>query len=87
IRLGGIETELNGNEGLMIRKGAMQNEIKNITQEERSSRLRLEKETKVESMKIQSKKWAALIIAQVMMKKAMRKYEEERQPGVIKEAE
>lgn len=83
-RLEDIEDEM---DNLKENRGGILKEIENIQQEEESSSLRLEKETRLQLLKNNAEKWTVLTIAMTMMKQAIRKYEQERQPGVIKEAE
>ena len=80
------DIEMNLDE-LKERKGGTQTDIRNIWQEEASSVLRLEKEAKMQLLKNLAEEWAILTIAKTMMENAIKKYEQERQPDIIKGAE
>lgn len=49
--------------------------------------MRMEKTVKMQKLKKNSDEWSILTLARTIMGKAIEKYEQERQPGVIKEAQ
>ena len=49
--------------------------------------MRMSKTAKLQKLKKKSQEWSILILARTIMRKAIEKYEKERQPGVIKEAQ
>ena len=67
--------------------GAMQREIKALMGEEESSRLRMERNVLLEQINGHAREWAKLTLAQNLLNEARRKFERERQPGVVRHAE
>ena len=68
-------------------RGAMQREVKALVGEEESSRLRMERNILLEQIKGHARDWARLTLAQNLLNDARRKFERERQPGVVRHAE
>ena len=68
-------------------RGAMQREIKALMGEEESSRLRMERNVLLEQINGHAREWAKLTLAQNLLNEARRKFERERQPGVVRHAE
>jgi uncharacterized protein YhaN len=68
-------------------RGGINTEIKQIEQQEEASKLRMERNIKLKQLQEKSKDWAILILAKTIIRKAIEKYERERQPGVIKESQ
>ena len=68
-------------------RGAMQREVKALVGEEESSRLRMERHVLQEQIKSHAREWARLTLAQNLLEEARRKFERERQPGVVRHAE
>jgi uncharacterized protein YhaN len=68
-------------------RGGINNEIKQIEQQEKASKLRMEKNVKLQQLQEKSKEWAILILAKTIIRRSIEKYEQERQPGVIKESQ
>ena len=68
-------------------RGAMQREVKALVGEEESSRLRMERNVLLEQIKGHARDWARLTLAQNLLNDARRKFERERQPGVVRHAE
>ena len=68
-------------------RGGIAKEIEQIERREEGSSLRMKKTVKMQKLKKKSEEWSTLILAKTIMKKAVEKYEKERQPGVIKEAQ
>ena len=65
----------------------MQREVKALVGEEESSRLRMERHVLQEQIKSHAREWARLTLAQNLLEEARRKFERERQPGVVRHAE
>ena len=72
---------------LRERRGGITKEIEQIERREEGSSLRMEKAVKMQELKKKSDEWAILTLARTIMRKAIEKYEKEKQPGVIKEAQ
>jgi uncharacterized protein YhaN len=68
-------------------RGGIAKEIEQIERREEGSSLRMEKTVKMQKLKKKSDEWSILILARTIMEKAIEKYEQERKPGVIKEAQ
>lgn len=83
-RLEEIENNLSE---LMEKRGGIAKEIEQIERREEGSSLRVEKTVKMQKLKKKSEEWSILTLARTIMGKAIVKYEQERQPGVIKEAQ
>ncbi len=83
-RLSAIESAL---ESLNDEKGSIRNQIRQLEGDNEGSKLRLELETLKEELNEKSREWATYSIAQYILSKAMDKYEKERQPAVITEAQ
>lgn len=67
-------------------RGGIAKEIEQIEQREQGSSLRIGKTVKVQKLKEKSEEWSVLILARTIMRKAIEKYEQERQPEIIKKA-
>jgi len=83
-RLEEIENNLSE---LREKRGGIAKEIEQIERREKGSFLRMRKTAKLQKLKKKSEEWSILILARTIMQKAIEKYEKERQPGVIKEAQ
>ncbi|PKP54621.1 MAG: hypothetical protein CVT90_00310 [Candidatus Altiarchaeales archaeon HGW-Altiarchaeales-3] len=83
-RLEEIENNLSE---LREKRGGIAKEIEQIERREEGYSLRMEKTVKMQKLKKKSEEWSMLILARNIMGKAIEKYEQERQPGVIKEAQ
>ena len=68
-------------------RGAIQREIQALMGEEESSRLRMERNILLEQISGHAREWAKLTLAQNLLEEARRKFERERQPGVVRHAE
>lgn len=86
-----LEDELNDIERnlstLREDRGANREEIRQIERRKEGSSLRMERAVKLEKLKKMADRWSVLILAQAVLNKAIEKYERERQPEVIKEAQ
>ena len=67
--------------------GAIQTRLKDLTSEEDSSRLRLERHRLSEELQGHARDWAVRTIAESLIRQAQSKFEKERQPDVIRHAE
>ena len=67
--------------------GGIAKEIEQIERKEEGSSLRMRKTVNMQKLKKKSDEWSILTLARTIMGKAIEKYEQERQPGVIKEAQ
>ncbi|MCD4844613.1 MAG: AAA family ATPase [Methanosarcinales archaeon] len=68
-------------------RGAIHNKIEQLEHHEEGSKFRMEREIQKEQLHNRSRNWAALVIAQEILNKAIEIYEKERQPAVIIEAQ
>ncbi|NPE29425.1 AAA family ATPase [Methanococcoides sp. SA1] len=76
-----------GLESLSNEKGSIRNQIRQLEGYNEGSALRLELESLKEGLNERSREWATYSVAQHILSKAMEKYERERQPDVITEAQ
>jgi uncharacterized protein YhaN len=83
----GLEEIENNLSELREKRGGIDERIKQIERREEGSSLRVEKTVKMQKLKKKSEEWSILTLARTIMGKAIEKYEQERQPGVIKEAQ
>ena len=74
-------------EELSTNRGSFQAELERLVGEEESSRLRMERNVLLEQIKGHARDWARLTLAQNLLNEARRKFERERQPGVVRHAE
>ena len=74
-------------EELSTDRGSFQAELERLVSEEESSRLRMERNVLLEQIKGHARDWARLTLAQNLLNEARRKFERERQPGVVRHAE
>ena len=86
-----LEEELDLTQGrrddLSNERGSIQNELAGLVSEEESSRLRMERNTLVEQISVHARDWARLTLARELLEEARRKFERERQPGVVRHAQ
>ena len=68
-------------------RGAIQTRLSDLTSEEDSSRLRLERHRLSEELQGHARNWAVRTIAESLIRQAQSKFEKERQPDVIRHAE
>ena len=76
-----------GREELSTERGSIRAELDRLVGEEESSRLRMERNVLMEQIKGHARDWARLTLAQNLLEEARRKFERERQPGVVRHAE
>ena len=68
-------------------RGSIQSNLKSLTSEEESSRLRAERHRWLEEMSGHARQWAVRTIAENLLKVAQAKFERERQPDVVRHAQ
>ena len=68
-------------------RGSIQNALKALVGEEESSQLRMERNVLLEQINGHARDWARLTLAQNLLNEARRKFERDRQPGVVRHAE
>ena len=68
-------------------RGSIRAELERLVGEEESSRLRMERNVLTEQIKGHARDWAKFTLAQNLLEEARRKFERERQPGVVRHAE
>lgn len=67
--------------------GGVAKEIEQIERMDEGSSLRIEKNAKIQKLREKADEWSVLTVAKTILEKAIKRYERERQPGVIKEAQ
>ena len=67
--------------------GRIQTELGRLEVEESSSRLRMERNVLLEQLRDHAREWTRLTIARNLLDEARRKFEQERQPGVVRHAQ
>ena len=72
---------------LLEERGSLDNELQRLTGEEESSLLRTQRETLVEQLRECAREWSKLAVAEALLEKTRRKFEEERQPQVVQHAQ
>ncbi len=89
--ISGLEEELEHAQGrrddLSNERGSIQNELVGLVSEEESSQLRMERNTLLEQIFVHARDWARLTLARELLEEARRKFERERQPGVVRHAQ
>lgn len=65
----------------------LEKEISDLTSEEETSELRAHRETLKANLDATARQWSVLTVARGLMAEAQRKYEQERQPAVIRHAD
>lgn len=76
-RRGELQTEL----------GSVIAELERLDSDERQSRLQAERAVLVEELREIARRWASLSVARALLDRAQRKFEEERQPDVLRHAQ
>ena len=74
-------------EELSTELGSIRAELERLMGEEESSRLRMEKNVLLEQITGHARDWARLTLARNLLEEARRKFERERQPGVVRHAQ
>ncbi len=83
-RQGEVEAHRNA---LREERGGIDTELASLSGEEESSALRIRRSTLLEQLREHSREWSRLTIAEVLLAKTQRRFEEERQPSVIRHAQ
>ena len=73
-------------ESLSAKRGSIQSDLRNLTGEEESSKLRADRQRLLQEMRGHAREWAVLTIAENLLNEARRKFEKERQPEVVRSA-
>ncbi len=68
-------------------RGGIDTELAQLTGEEESSALRIRRRTLEEQLREQAREWSRLTIAEALLEKTRQKFEQERQPSVIRHAQ
>ena len=68
-------------------RGGIDTELAQLTGEEESSALRIRRSTLEEQLREYAREWSRLTIAEVLLDRTRQKFEQERQPGVIRHAQ
>ena len=74
-------------EKLSTERGSIQTERNGLMNEEESSALRLQRNVLLEQIQVHAHEWTKLTIARNLLEEARRKFEQERQPGVVRHAQ
>ncbi len=87
-RLSGQHTDLEGQRNaLREERGGIDNELKQLAGEEESSVLRIRRGSLLEQLRGYTREWSRLTVAQSLLEKTRQKFEQERQPSVIRHAQ
>ncbi len=76
-----------GRNKLLEERGGIDYELTQLTSEEESSALRIRRNTLLEQLQEQARRWSRLTIAESLLEKTRHKFERERQPSVIRHAQ
>ena len=88
LRLSELHAEVAGNrDALREERGGIDTELAHLTSEQESSALRVRRNTLEEQLREQAREWSRLTIAETLLEKTRQKFEQERQPGVIRHAQ
>ena len=68
-------------------RGGIDTELARLTSEEESSGLRIKKHSLEEQLREHAREWSRLTVAEALLEKTRQKFEEERQPSVIRHAQ
>ena len=68
-------------------QGAIQQELRSLIDENESSALRMERNSLVEQLQDHAREWARLTLAERLLDAARARFEQERQPGVVRHAQ
>ena len=68
-------------------RGGIDTELAQLTSEEESSALRIRRSTLEERLREHAREWSRLTIAEALLEKTRQKFEQERQPSVIRHAQ
>lgn len=68
-------------------RGKLTSELERLATDDAASELRSRKDTLLEHLKVQAVQWSKLAIASAILQRTRQKYEQERQPGVVRHAQ
>ena len=74
-------------DALREERGRTDSELEQLTGEEESSALRIRRHALEEQLREQAREWSRLTIAEALLEKTRQKFEQERQPSVIRHAQ
>ena len=87
-RLSELCVEVDGHRNaLREERGGIDTELAQLTGEEESSALRIRRGTLEEQLREHAREWSRLTIAEALLEKTRQKFEQERQPSVIRHAQ
>jgi len=72
---------------LQTERGRITAEIERLASDEQASKLRADRAVLAEQLREIARRWATLTVARTLLDRAQRKYEEERQPDVLRNAQ
>jgi uncharacterized protein YhaN len=72
---------------LSTERGSLQRELARLVDEEESSKLRMERNLLLEQIQAHAREWVKRALAERLIEEARKKFERERQPGVVRHAE
>ena len=73
--------------GLQEERGRIENELELLTGEEETSRLRMQRSTLLEQLRDSAWEWSRLTMAEELLDRTRQKFEIERQPRVVQQAQ
>ncbi len=73
--------------GVIREQATLETEIKDLTSEEETSELRARRESLKANLDSTARQWSVLTLAHGLMAEAQKKYEQERQPAIIRHAD
>jgi uncharacterized protein YhaN len=83
-----LHAEVDGHRNaLREERGGIDTELAQLTGEEESSALRIRRGTLEEQLREHAREWSRLTIAEALLEKTRQKFEQERQPSVIRHAQ
>ena len=87
-RLSELHSEVDARRNaLREERGGIDTELAQLTSEEESSALRIRRSTLEEQLREHAREWSRLTIAEALLEKTRQKFEQERQPSVIRHAQ
>ena len=87
-RLSELQGDMSGRrDALREERGGIDTELSQLAGEEESSALRIRRNTLEEQLREQAREWSRLTIAEALLEKTRQKFEQERQPSVIRHAQ
>ena len=87
-RLSELQAEIDvRRNALREERGGIETELAQLTSEEESSALRIRRSTLEEQLREHAREWSRLTIAEALLEKTRQRFEQERQPSVIRHAQ